>query len=73
MRAIRTGRGSAKIFGEGLGYAEQSVGEFTTLAAGWLATFLRSLWSRGRALISVFSLLVVTPIVACYLIYDWSR
>jgi hypothetical protein len=24
-------------------------------------------------LISVFSLSVVTPIVACYLIYDWKR
>src|SRR6187399_474412 len=64
---------SAKIFGEGLGYAEQSVGELTTLASSWLDTFLRSLWTGGRALISAFSLLVITPILACYLIYDWSR
>jgi predicted PurR-regulated permease PerM len=27
----------------------------------------------GQALISAFSLLVVTPIVACYLIYDWNK
>ena len=35
--------------------------------------FLRGIWSGGRALISVFSLSVVAPIVACYLIYDWNR
>ena len=62
-----------KIIGEGLGHAEQSLGELTTLATDWLGTFLRSIWSGGRALISVFSLSVVTPIVACYLIYDWKR
>jgi predicted PurR-regulated permease PerM len=63
----------SKIIGEGLGSAEQSIGELTTLAAGWLAAFLRSVWSGGQALISVFSLAVVTPIVACYLVYDWNR
>jgi predicted PurR-regulated permease PerM len=63
----------SKIIGEGLGYAEQSLGELTTLATGWLAAFLRSVWSGGRALVSVFSLAVVAPIVACYLIYDWNR
>ena len=62
-----------KIIGEGLGHAEQSLNELTTLATDWVGTFLRSIWSGGRALISVFSLLVVTPIVACYLIYDWKR
>src|SRR6266851_399559 len=63
----------SKIVGESLGYAEKSVGEITTLTAGWLAAFARSLWSSGRALIEVFSLAVVTPIVACYLIYDWHK
>jgi predicted PurR-regulated permease PerM len=63
----------SKILGEGLGEAEKSLGELTTLAAGWLGDFLRSAWSGGRALISVFSLAVVTPIVACYLVYDWNK
>ncbi len=31
------------------------------------------MWSGGRGLISVLSLLIVTPIVACYLIYDWNK
>ena len=34
---------------------------------------MRSVWSGGRELISVFSLSVVTPVVACYLIYDWNK
>src|SRR6266516_3589040 len=63
----------SKIIGEGLDHAEQSISELTTLATDWFGTFARSVWSGGRALISVFSLSVVTPIVACYLIYDWNN
>jgi predicted PurR-regulated permease PerM len=63
----------SKLVGEGLGYAEKSIGELTSLAAGWAAAFLRSAWTGGQALISVLSLTVVTPIVAIYLIYDWRK
>jgi predicted PurR-regulated permease PerM len=59
----------SKFIGEGLGQAEQSLGELTTLATGWIGAFLRSVWSGGRALISVFSLFVVAPIVACYTLF----
>lgn len=62
-----------KIVGEGLGEAERSFGDITSVAADWLGTFLRSIWSGGQALISIASLTVVAPIVACYLIYDWNR
>jgi len=63
----------SKIIGEGLGEAERSIGELTNLAGDWFGTFLRSVWSGGRALISLLSLGVVAPIVACYLLYDWDR
>jgi predicted PurR-regulated permease PerM len=63
----------SRIVGEGLGQAEQSVGDLTTLATDWLGTLLHSVWSGGRALISVFSLSVATPVVACYLIYGWNK
>jgi predicted PurR-regulated permease PerM len=62
----------SKVVGEGLVETERSVGELTTLASSWLLTVLHSIWSGGQALISFFSLAVVTPIVACYLIYDWN-
>jgi len=63
----------SKIIGEGLGEAETSIGDLKTLASDWFGTFLHSLWSGGRALISAFSLAVVTPIVAGYLLYHWNR
>jgi predicted PurR-regulated permease PerM len=63
----------SKIVGEGLGEAERSFGELTSLASSWLGALLRSIWSGGQALISIISLTVVAPIIACYLIYDWNR
>ena len=61
-----------KLFGEGLARAEQSIGELTTLAAGWFDDLLIEVWSGGQALISVLSLAIVTPVVACYVIFDWK-
>ena len=52
---------------------DKAITDLVTQGAGWLTTFLKSLWSGGRALLSVFSLIVVTPVVAFYLIYDWHR
>jgi predicted PurR-regulated permease PerM len=51
----------------------KTIGDLVTQGAGWMAGFLRSLWSGGRALISLFSLMVVMPVVAFYLICDWPR
>jgi predicted PurR-regulated permease PerM len=61
----------AKLIGEQ--DAGKWTGDLLGKAAGWLAAFLRSLWSGGKALVSVFSLLVVAPVVAFYLLYDWDR
>ena len=52
---------------------KKGIGDLVTQGAGWLTTFLKSLWSGGRALISLFSLIVVTPVVAFYLLYDWHK
>lgn len=43
------------------------------MAADWIPTLLRSIWSDSQAVISIFSLLVVTPIVTFYLVKDWER
>jgi predicted PurR-regulated permease PerM len=61
-----------KLSGAGFN-PEKSLGDLVTQGAGWLTTFLKSLWSGGRAVVSLFSLIVVTPVVAFYLIYDWHR
>ena len=59
-----------KLLGAGFS-PDKSITDLVTQGAGWLTTFLKSLWSGGRALVSLFSLIVVTPVVAFYLIYDW--
>jgi predicted PurR-regulated permease PerM len=50
-----------------------SIGNLVGQGAAWIAGFLTSLWSGGQALLSVFALLVVTPVVAFYLLVDWDR
>jgi predicted PurR-regulated permease PerM len=50
-----------------------SASDLINQVMGYLSGFLGSLWTKGQALISVFSLLVVTPIVAFYLGCDWDR
>jgi predicted PurR-regulated permease PerM len=52
---------------------QSSLGDILGQASGWLGTFLRSLWSGGQAVIGLVSLLVVSPIVAFYLLVDWDR
>ena len=37
----------SKTFGEGLGYAERSIGDLTTLATDGLGDFLRSIYGPG--------------------------
>jgi predicted PurR-regulated permease PerM len=52
---------------------ERSLGDLVRQGATWLGAFLRSLWSGGQAIMNVFGLLVVTPVVAFYLLVDWDR
>jgi predicted PurR-regulated permease PerM len=61
-----------KLLGAGFN-TDKTLSDLVTQGAGWLTTFLKSLWSGGRAVVSLFSLIVVTPVVAFYLIYDWHR
>ncbi len=62
-----------RMLGDRLPDLQKSVGDFVGQGASWLGTFLLSLWSGGRAIISVFALLVITPVVAFYILYDWHR
>jgi predicted PurR-regulated permease PerM len=62
-----------QIFGENCANADTSVSDLVRQSAGWLTTFLRSLWSGGQTLIAILSLVVVTPVVAFYLLSDWDR
>ena len=52
-----------RIIGDNLTGADKSVGDLMNQA----------LWPKGQALLSIFSLLIITPVVAFYLICDWDR
>ena len=60
-----------KFVGEGV--ADVQISDVVKQGAGWIAAFVRSLWSGGQSLLSIFSLIVVTPVVAFYLLNDWNR
>jgi predicted PurR-regulated permease PerM len=62
----------AKIFGSHVGESAKSVSGLMSQASGFIATFVASLWSGGRAVFSVLSLLIITPVVAFYLLVDWD-
>ncbi|MDE2016903.1 MAG: AI-2E family transporter, partial [Hyphomicrobiales bacterium] len=55
------------------GDIQQSVGKYFGDALQWAAGFLRSVLSGGATLFNVASLLVVTPVVAFYMLLDWRR
>lgn len=49
------------------------VSDLAAKAAGWLGTVFQSVLSGGLALVNLLALLVVTPIVAFYMLNDWDR
>jgi predicted PurR-regulated permease PerM len=61
------------VLGEQAGGTDKAAGDFMAQAAGYLTGVLASVWAKGQALVSIFSLVVVTPVVAFYLICDWGR
>lgn len=52
---------------------QRSIGEVVANGASYLGTVLATLLASGQTLISAFSLLVLTPIIAFYLLVDWDR
>ncbi|WP_112827243.1 AI-2E family transporter [Rhizobium cremeum] len=40
---------------------------------GFIGTLFGQIWNSGKALVDIASLLVVTPVVAFYLLLDWDR
>ena len=55
------------------GQMQKSIGDFVAQGATWLVNALQGLVSGGAAVFSFFSLLVITPVVAFYILVDWDR
>jgi predicted PurR-regulated permease PerM len=52
---------------------QKSVGDFVAQGAQWLLDAFAKLVSGGAALFNFLSLLIVTPVVAFYILVDWQR
>lgn len=63
----------ARLLGIDADTIRASIGGFLSGTAGWLTGMLGSLLAGGRSLVGVVSLLLVTPVVAFYMLYDWDR
>jgi predicted PurR-regulated permease PerM len=61
------------IAGNVAGGNEWSATSLVNKAIGYLTAVLPALLTKGEALLSIFSLLVITPVVAFYLLCDWDR
>ena len=62
-----------RLVGEGRTGLQENLNAVLTEGAQWLGAIFTRIWSGGRALVDIVSLLVVTPIVAFYLLLDWDR
>ena len=52
---------------------QSSVGDFVAQGAQWFLNAVRSLVSGGAAVFNFLSLLIITPVVAFYILVDWDR
>lgn len=59
--------------GLGSGALQENLNELMTQGAGFLSTLLKQLWASGKSLINIISLLIVTPVVAFYMLLDWDN
>jgi predicted PurR-regulated permease PerM len=51
----------------------QSTANFAQGWTSWVGVGVAGLWNRGLALFNLLSLLLITPVVAFYLLRDWDR
>lgn len=52
---------------------KSSLGGLLSEGAGLVGTLFTQIWNSGKALVDIASLLIVTPVVAFYLLLDWDR
>jgi len=63
----------ARFFGLDPDAIRSSLTGFLNRGTTFLLAILGSLWSGGRAAVQALSLLIITPVVAFYLLHDWDR
>ncbi|MBP2547336.1 putative PurR-regulated permease PerM [Neorhizobium galegae] len=52
---------------------KENFSSLMTEGAGFLGSLLNQIWNSGKTIVDIISLLVVTPVVAFYILLDWDR
>ncbi|MDQ0421745.1 putative PurR-regulated permease PerM [Peteryoungia aggregata LMG 23059] len=52
---------------------KENFSRYISEGVGFIGTLIEQIWNSGKALLDIASLLVVTPVVAFYLLLDWDR
>lgn len=52
---------------------KSNLSRYLAEGVGFVGTLLGQIWNSGKAIVDIASLLVVTPVVAFYLLLDWDR
>ncbi len=77
LQAIASERGGPLVEwlggGTGLKDAQKVIGDFAGEAAAWATKVGQTALAGGQAIASIISLLVITPVVAFYLLVDWDK
>ena len=56
-----------------LGTLKENVAKYAGEGASFLAGVFVQIWASGKALVDILSLLVITPVVAFYILLDWDK
>lgn len=57
----------------GSGDAQKALTDFAGQATAWITSVVQGALAGGQAIAGIVSLLVITPVVAFYLLVDWDR
>jgi predicted PurR-regulated permease PerM len=56
-----------------MGTIRENFSRYLGEGVGFIGTLLEQIWNSGKALLDIASLLVITPVVAFYLLLDWDH
>ncbi len=63
----------ADLTADAMDQIKSAVGNYAGTAVSWITGFLGQVWSGGLALLNILSLVLITPLVAFYLLRDWDN
>jgi len=63
----------ARLSPEDVAKLREAAGQYAGNAVGWAGDLLKKIISEGFALFDILTLIVITPVVAFYLLRDWRK